>query len=418
MTGYRTPIKRVLLSAFACDPHFGSDEEVGWQWAKQLSARGYDVTVLTRGSHQQANEQQVRETGECAHVRFEYLDAPWLHAMLRRINRRNHIYYYLWQWLAFWRARALHRATAFDLIHHVTWVSFRQPSFMGLVGAPFYFGPVAGGDEIPRGYTRDFAFKQRLVEWGRAALNSLVRFDPLMILTYASASRVFLTSAGHLQRVPRFARSKATVELAIGCDPAEGLRADFESAPSVRGTQLLFVGRCIGLKGMDFGLRAFQRVRQLCPDATLTIVGDGTDRQRWQAKAAELGVNEAIEWRGWIAKDQVQQLYPDFDLMFYPSLRDSGGFVVLEALQRGIPVVCFKLGGPGVIVDDTCGAAVEAEPDVDATVHKYADAVVSVLARVQDDSRLAEACRRRAGTFTWEALITRIYASGVDRHAN
>lgn len=412
----RSPIKRVLLSAFACDPHFGSDEEVGWQWAKELSARGYEVTVLTRRSHQQANEQQVRETGECAHVCFEYLDIDWLHAILRRVNRRNHIYYYLWQWFAYRHARALHHASAFDLIHHVTWVSFRQPSFMGLVGAPFYFGPVAGGDEIPRGYTREFAFRQRLVEWARRALNSLVRFDPFMRLTYATANKVFFTSAGHLHRVPRSVRNNAMVELAIGCEPG----ADTRSAQPLcqHGARLLFVGRCIGWKGMDFGLRTFQRVRQLRPEATLTIVGDGTDRPRWQAKAKALGVAEAIVWRGWLEKAQVQQLYADFDLMFYPSLRDSGGFVVLEALQHGVPVVCFKLGGPGVIVDDSCGAAVEAEPDMETTVLRYADAVVNVLARVQGDSHLAEACRRRAGMFTWDALVTRIYASGVVQHAN
>lgn len=403
------PYKRVLLSAFACDPHFGSDEEVGWQWAKELSTRGYDVTVLTRRSHQLANDQHVRETGECAHVRFEYLDVHWVHSILHHFNRRNHIYYYLWQWLAYRRARTLHHASAFDLIHHVTWVSFRQPSFMGLVGAPFYFGPVAGGDKIPRGYTLEFGLRQRLIEWGRGVLNSLVRFDPLMYLTYATASKVFFTSTGHLLLVPRVARHKAAVELAIGCQPTAS-NGQPQHRSNGAGFRLLFVGRCIGWKGMDFGLRAFQRVKMVRPEVTLTIVGDGADRERWMAKAVDVGINHGIEWLGWMPKTQVQALYPDFDLMFYPSLRDSGGFVVLEALQNGIPVVCFKLGGPGVIVDDSCGAAIEPRRNVEETVAIYADAVVRVLQRTQDDNLLAESCRKRASMFTWDALVSRIYA--------
>ena len=406
--------KRVLLSAFACDPHFGSDEEVGWQWAKELSARGYDVTVLTRQSHQAAIEQQVKEMHQCAQVHFEYVDLAWLHAILRRFNRRNHIYYYVWQWLAFRRARALHRTAGFDLIHHVTWVSFRQPSFMGLIGVPFYFGPVAGGDEIPSAYMGDFALKQRVVEWGRAAVNSIVRFDPLMHLTYATASKVFFTSAGHLRLVPRAARLKATVELAIGCELGSEIHAESNSQTHRHGARLLFVGRCIALKGLDFGLQAFQRVKTLRPEATLTIVGDGADKERWVAKAVALGINDSIEWRGWVPKVQVQELYKDFDLLFYPSLRDSGGFVVLEALQAGLPVVCFKLGGPGVIVDDSCGAAIEAAANVEDTVLKYADSVVDALERAQVDSDFSASCRRRASMFTWDALVTRIYAPLMD----
>ncbi|MFZ5595214.1 MAG: glycosyltransferase family 4 protein [Pseudomonadota bacterium] len=402
-------IKRVLLSAFACDPVFGSDEEVGWQWAKQLSSRGYDVTVITRGSHRKAIEQRVHETGECSQVRFEYVDLPWLHAMLRHINRRNHIYYYVWQWLAFLRARVLHRHAPFDLIHHVTWVSFRQPSFMGLVGVPFYFGPVAGGDQIPLGYTEEFSFKQRLIEWSRESLNALVRFDPLMYLTYASATKVFFTSAGHLRLVPRLARPKASIELAIGSEAAQSTLGVPERIDRVPDARLLFVGRCIGWKGMDFGLRAFQRVKMLRPEARLTVVGDGVDRPRWMAKAVELGIGDAIEWRGWQPKDQVLNLYNDFDVMFYPSLRDSGGFVVLEALQQGLPVVCFRLGGPGVVVDDSCGAAVVAGRDVDGTVTRFATAVVEVLDRRQEAPNLSEACRRRARVFTWDSLVSRIY---------
>lgn len=401
--------KRVLLSAFACDPYHGSDEEVGWQWAKQLSARGYDVTVVTRRSHQAAIEQANRAVGDCSGVRFEYVDADRLHAVLHRISRRNHIYYYAWQWLAFRRAQALHRVAAFDLIHHVTWVSFRQPSFMGLVGAPFYFGPVAGGDKIPKGYTKDFSFKQRVVEWARAAVNAMVRFDPLMHLTYSTATKVFFTSIGHVEFVPRVARHKYGVDMCIGCDYDQAALALADEERTVSGSRLLFVARCIGWKGMDFGLQAFHRVKMLRPETTLTVVGDGADRTRWMAKAVELGVSDSIEWRGWVPKAELQTLYRKFDLMFFPSLRDPGGFVVLEALQSGIPVVCFKLGGPGLVVDDSCGAAVEAGPDVEETVGRYADTVVRVLERARSDSSFSESCRRRAGVFTWDALVSRIY---------
>jgi len=160
---------------------------------------------------------------------------------------------------------------------------------------------------------------------------------------------------------------------------------------------------------LDLGLQIFAKVRRARPDVTLTVVGDGVDRKRWMNAADQLGISEAIDWRGWIPKDDVFKLYSEFDVLFYPSLRDSGGFVVLEALQCGLPVVCFHLGGPGVVVDDTCGVAVVATGDIEETIDRYADAVLATLVRVTEQPDIYEACQARVNKFTWDALIGRIY---------
>lgn len=404
---FMTSFKRVLLSAFECNPYCGSDAEVGWQWVRQLSMRNFDVTVITRRTHQKEIEQCVAEMGDCVVVHFEYVDIEWLYPCTSLINSRNHIYYYFWQWTAFLRAKQLHQKKPFNLIHHVTWVSFRQPSFMGLLNVPMYFGPVAGGDEIPRGYTKSFGLKQRLVEDFRKIANLMVRFDPLMWLTYASAEKVFFTSDAHLVSVPDFVRKKAQIELAIGCDFTDG---EEKYVPiEYSGNRLLFVGRFLGLKGMDIGLRIFARILQERPDVTLTMIGDGVERDRWMNQAKYLGVDSAINWRGWLPKVEVLRLYSDADVFFFPSLRDSGGFVVLEALQQGMPVVCFKLGGPGMLVDDSCGCAVIANSNIQSTISDYADSVLQVLSRRTSESQLSQNCRRRAQCFKWDALIKRIY---------
>lgn len=397
---------KILLSAFACDPQFGSDEEVGWRWAVEAARQGHQVCVLTRASHREAIEAELARSGTLPGLRFEYVDAPRVHALLARINRRNHLYYYLWQWLGLQRAQALlAQGERFDLVHHVTWVSFRQPSFLGTLGLPFVFGPVAGGDEIPPGYARRFSFRQRLMEGARRALNACVRFDPLMRQTFRSATRLYVTSPAHLRRLPAFARAKARVELAIASAPTPaGVRT------SGGGQQrLLFVGRALGLKGMDYGLEAFARAQRQRPGLRLSVVGDGPELARWQAQAAALGVADAVQWLGWLPRAQVQDLYASHDALLCPSLRDSGGFVVLEALQAGLPVVCFALGGPGVMVDASVGAAVAAELDQDATIQRYAQALLEVLDRAATDPGLAAACQARAARYRWDALLQRIY---------
>ncbi|MGZ8270522.1 MAG: glycosyltransferase family 4 protein [Methylophilus sp.] len=396
--------KRILLSAFECNPYMGSDAEVGWQWAKQLSMRGYDVTVVTRRTHKLEIEKMIAETNDCENVSFEYVDIEWLYPITELFNPRNHAYYYFWQVKAMWRARQLNKKNSFSLIHHVTWVSFRQPSFMGLIGVPMYFGPVAGGDEIPRGYAKSFGLKRRVVEIFRSFINATVLFDPLMWLTYATADKVFFTSGAHLQRVPEFVRKKAQIELAIGCHFPE--TEESKTSEKRAGNKLLFVGRFLGLKGMDLGLQIFAKVRQARPDVTLTMIGDGEEKERWQALAKHLGVADAIVWLGWLPKAEVLKLYAQYDVFFFPSLRDSGGFVVLEALEQGMPVACFKLGGPGVLVDDTCGKAVLAEDNIDHTVTEYAQVVINILAK---NNQLSQACKQRVKKFTWDNLIKRVY---------
>lgn len=404
-------MKRILLSAFACDPKFGSDEEVGWQWAKELSARQFEVTVLTRKTHQNEIERHISETEECNKVTFEYIDIEWLYPLLSKINKRNHIYYYFWQYSAFKRALRLQAIQSFDWVHHVTWVSFRQPSFMGGLNIPMIFGPVAGGDEVPAGYTQYFSFKQRLVERARRIVNGLVRFDPLMRMTYRAADKVFFTSAHHLNSVPGFVIPKAKVELAIGSSGIDIATLD-TGIKQQAGSRLLYAGRCLGWKGMDLGLRVFAEIHRIKADVTLTIIGDGVDRERWEKTAQELGVGHAVNWLGWLPKADVIKMYREYDVLFYPSLRDSGGFVVLEALEQGLPVACLKLGGPGVVVDDSCGVAVEAKNDLNQTINDYRDAVLHLFERVSLEQDLPEQCKRRVNNFTWSALIERIYGSG------
>lgn len=398
---------KILLSAFACDPFFGSDEEVGWRWALELSSLGHSVWVLTRRAHCQSIENFLAKNN-VKNVRFVYVDSDFIHGLTSKINKRNHLYYYYWQILAFLKAKSLNQEIKFDLIHHVTWVSFRQPSFLGLLGVPFIFGPVAGGDFIPKGYTENFSFGQKIIEWVRYVANAIVKIDPFMWVTYFSAKEIIFTSDVHIKQIPACFRHKARVELAIGIDgksiPAKKTKRELPHVP-----RLLFVGRCIGWKGMDIGLLVFTKVLKKIPDAKLTIVGDGVDKARWMLKAKELNIDSAINWLGWKAKDDVLAMYKDFDLLFYPSLRDSGGFVVLESLVNSLPVVCFKLGGPGVVIDESCGAAIYASSDIEETCARFATKITELLSDTEMLNEKSNNCVASALKFTWAELVDRVY---------
>jgi glycosyltransferase involved in cell wall biosynthesis len=91
----------------------------------------------------------------------------------------------------------------------------------------------------------------------------------------------------------------------------------------------------------------------------MTIIGQGPEEARLKAQAAALGVSDDVAFIGWLPREKVSQMYDSHDLMVFPSLHDSGGTVVLEALSRGLPVMCLDLGGPRQIVTAGSGITVE-----------------------------------------------------------
>ena len=96
------------------------------------------------------------------------------------------------------------------------------------------------------------------------------------------------------------------------------------------------------------------------------------------------------------------------DLFLFPSLRDGGGAVVLEAMAAGKSVVCLDLSGPGVHVTEACGIKVEA-----CTPAQVVADLAAALRRLHDDAALREtmgrAARARAVTdYRWDRLGERL----------
>ena len=105
------------------------------------------------------------------------------------------------------------------------------------------------------------------------------------------------------------------------------------------------------------------------------------------------------------------------DVFLFPSLRDGGGAVVVEAMANGLPVVCLDLAGPGLHVRDECGVKVPSgPPDV------VAAALAGALGRFWCDpglrARMGAAGRERAASFyEWSRLgekLRGIYADAME----
>jgi glycosyltransferase involved in cell wall biosynthesis len=408
---------KVLLSAYSCEPNKGSESEVGWQSAVHLAALGHQVWVLTRANNRPTIEHELERRGSLPSLHFLFYDLPGWVRRWKSGRRGLYAYYLLWQWGGYRLAARAHRDVGFDIVHHVTLATIRFPSFMGRLGIPFIFGPVAGGETAPLRLRWGYGWKGFLRDALRDLSNWFIRIDPLVRLTLRQATSIFVASQQTRALVPGVFQHKTALRLAIGYNG--GPVSDRGTTRESGGFSILYVGEFIYLKGMHLGLRAFARLLDSCPNARLTLIGKGSAEKEWKRLATELGIHDRVTWIPWLSRHELLRRYAHYDVFLFPSLHDSGGFVLLEALSAGLPVVCFNLGGPGIIVDETCGRVVAVERGSrDAIVQQLADQLQRLSTDEDLRLRLSAGAQQRARHFEWQRHLATLYETADIREAS
>jgi glycosyltransferase involved in cell wall biosynthesis len=401
---------KILLSAFACEPNYGSEPGLGWDWAMFLAQAGHQVVVLTRSQSRLAIEKEMARAA-IPRLHFRYFDVP--KPLRWEMRGPLHLHNFLWQWLAAKFAKRLHQREQFDCVHHVTLAGLRAPSFMGELGIPFIFGPVGGGECAPWRLRHGYSPLGFISDAARDAANLMIPFTPFLNDTFARAERIYVTSHETSKLMPRRFRHKVRVELAIGAGESASNSPTPRLSRVVREERfsVLYAGRFIDCKGMHLGLQAFARLLEATSHARLTMIGHGPVERRWRKLAEDLGIAANVDWKPWQDREQMANVYASHDVLLFPALHDSGGMVVLEAMNQGLPVVCLKLGGPATLVNESCGHAVDpAGKSAAQVVRELGDA----LKRFAPESArvpVAEKARMRCRDFSWPEKVARIYGA-------
>ena len=392
---------KVLMSAYACEPGRGSEAGVGWNWAVQ-AARYHEVWVVTGpGARRQIEQELEHRPRPGLHV--VHHDVPKWKPEWRSGYLRHNLYYRAWQLTAIPLARRLHRQIGFDVGHQVTYVSFRHPSFLAWLGIPYVWGPFGGGELAPLRFHRVYGLGGTMRELLRTLSVLLARADPMVRLTARRACAVLAVTPQTRSVLPKDVQSKtrivpatgiatsATTERAIGTACREQLR-------------LLFVGQLLYWKGPELAIRALAQVHRHHPriNATLTVIGEGPSRSTLERLSFELGVPEIVTFTGQLPPCQVQAVYREHDVLVFPSFTDSGGFVVLEAMAAGLPVVCLDLAGPALMVNGGTGIRVPASSP-EQVISDITSAIVTLASDPALRRRMGDAARERVlRQYTWD----------------
>jgi glycosyltransferase involved in cell wall biosynthesis len=161
-------------------------------------------------------------------------------------------------------------------------------------------------------------------------------------------------------------------------------------------TRLLFVGRLAVQKRPE---RLIEALSRMAIPATLTIVGDGEDREKLEQLVHDKNLRN-VEFRGALFGEQLLQAYKDADVFVLPSDKEGMPLVALEAMATGLPIVGSDVLGITELIKDT-GVLVE-NPSGESFA-KAIDALHIFPGRLQE---LSVASFQRAKQFSWTALAT------------
>lgn len=391
---------KIIASAYACEPGRGSEPGIGWNVVRELALR-HEVWVITRRNNRADIEAALRaEPGLSLHL--VPFDLPAWSRWWKRGRRGLMLYYYLWQIGAYLLARSLHRKHLFDLAHHVTFGRYWNPSFLPLLRLPFVWGPVGGGESAPASFRRSFSARGRLYEFARDLARRAGEHDPFVRLTARRCTVALATTVETEKRLHALG-----VERVVRLGNAALSEADLDALhatppPPASPVRFLSIGRLLHWKGFDLGLRAFAAA-SLPPDAEYWIVGDGPEADALHALSLQLGIAHRARFLGGLSREQTLATLADCHVLVHPSLHDSGGWVCVEALAAGRPVLCLDLGGPALVVDPAVGVRIPASSPEAAT-----GALAEAMSAMARDAPRRAALGRDAGAaardrLTWSA---------------
>ena len=379
------------------------------QYFRHLSMREFDVRLVTHERNREELEALIPDMIQRVHF---VADRP-IQRLLWRLGRLMpallnevslgalvHLVTQVHQRRLIRRLIAEHGA---NLVHEPIPISPKRPSLMYGLGVPVVIGPLNGDMDYPPAFRqRESALTRTFVGFGRWMAHPLNRLIP----GKRRAAVILVSNQRTAAALPRGCRGRIIQLVANATDmaiwtPRE--RSDRDGAPLC----FVFLGRLVPFKVVDVLIEAFARVLKATP-VKLQIIGDGSERSSLEAQCKRLDVSEHVEFCGWLKHEDAVARMNDADVFVFPSLRDPGGAVVMEAMCLGLPVVAGDWGGPPDYAGPDSGFLVK-PVEYQQYVDDFSDAMRRIAESPDLRRQMGEAARAKAlAESDWSHRVDRL----------
>lgn len=353
----------ILMSSFNCSPCKGSENSLGWNWTYTAAKEGNKIAVLTWSINKDDIERYWNSCSEeeikiREGIKYYYIEPKEYN--LRISTHINEILVYRsFQKKAYKFAKELILKENFDFVHHVTWSSCVQLTYLYKLGLPFVLGPVGGGERIPKVINLSLRNREKLKEWVRVLAQNISKFNYGHRKLYSKSTKIFVVTKETKMIIPKRYWDKVSILQGIGLNKSDIVN-ELKKYEKINCLKVLAVARLIYWKGLEIAIDAVIKAHISGLNIEFTIVGDGDQKDELIKKVNDEH-KSVIKFIGSIDYSRINEFYNDSDVLLNCSLHDSGCLVVIESLSQGLPVICIKTGGPDILTDDNCAIRIESD---------------------------------------------------------
>ena len=403
---------KILLCCYACDPGYGSEPGMGWNFAKNI-ARYHDVHILVEEKFRVNLEKHTKShPKEVSHMTFHFIKRK-RYKTLRKIWPPSYYWFYReWHRKAYQYALDLNKKEDFDLVHQITLSGYREPGYLWKLGKPYIWGPLGGFTDTPWCLMGSLGWQGCLHFTIRNILNAIQKRWGRRPHAAAAHCHTILTSTTKAVReIKAFWKRDAILMNEVGL---ETHHTAYTPAEHTEGTplRLCWAGEHIPRKALDILLQALPQCKE---KVELHVLSKGPRSQAWKALTHKLGLDDRVIFHGFVPREEAFRIMGTSHVFCITSVREDTSTVVFEAFRYGLPIIAMDHCGFSTVIDETSGIKIPI-CSKNQVIADYARHIDYLATHELERQRLSTGALERCKMFTWEAkmeIINKVYVEAV-----
>lgn len=391
----------ILINAYACAPHKGSEPGMAWNWIINL-ANHCQLYVITEGEFRDQIEEAMVELPQSANIKFYYnpIDPEIRKMCWNQGDWRFYYYYRRWQRTTLEIAKRIVSEHSVDVLHQLNMVGYREPGMLWKIdNIPTVWGPIGGFGGIPFSFLSLYKPLDALKQFVKDSINKIQIFSPYILKAIKRTDLLIACNSIAKKSLQRFRQDEVVVIGEVGSFNEKKERiTDFSHENPLIVT---WIGKDDSRKALKLALEVFEGLEKYAIELHVIGVDLKTSLYKNQNRLAN------VTFHGWMSLDQVHGFLERSNVFLFPSLFEASGTVVLESLSNGVPVLCHDTCGQGDIIDDTCGIKV---PMVNPR-YSVAGFTAAILRLYNDRellNRLSSGATKKSQKLTWEKKVIKM----------
>jgi glycosyltransferase involved in cell wall biosynthesis len=374
------PAGSIILGAYSCRPYGLSEPGVAWDQLLLIAKIWVGRVILVTREKNRVEIEAALEKNDILNVEVHGVDLPKKLLFWKKGHIAMHMYYYIWQFLAFFHCKKIVNEGHVVLAHHLSFMSIRT-NFIPFLGTKSILGPVGGAQLPPVGFESIVGkgLKPKL----RTLSIKLMKYSPIWLSFINRVDLIIVANSDNLWIIPKILMPKCIVHQIgwVSVQNALYHRRSEQMVPLDK-VNFLWCGRLIKWKGLELAIRSFHKAMSDggLTRAELHIVGKGPDREYFADLVISLGIQELVVFHGFISEPEKHKIFDLSDICLFTSLHETTGTTLFEYFEYSKPVIAIRHAGPKEIVDATEACGVNVNSGIDKAIDDFSAAMI-VLGR-------------------------------------